>query len=71
MDNHWAYRYVALETRLVSSEDFEYQRGQMKQTIDQLKELINSKEDAYKKALDQMEIALIVFKDRWTDDTSM
>jgi hypothetical protein len=37
----------------------------METTIDELKELILKKEDAYKKALDQMEIALIIFKNRF------
>jgi hypothetical protein len=36
----------------------------METTIEDLKNLIRKKEDAYKKALDQMEIALIIFKDR-------
>jgi hypothetical protein len=36
----------------------------METTIDELKNLILKKEDAYKKALEQMEIALICFKDR-------
>ncbi len=36
----------------------------METTINELKNLILKKEDAYKKALEQMEIALICFKDR-------
>jgi hypothetical protein len=36
----------------------------METTIDELKNLILKKEDTYKKALEQMEIALICFKDR-------
>ena len=36
----------------------------METTIEDLKTLILKKEDAYKKALEQMEIALIRFKDR-------
>ena len=36
----------------------------MEQTIEELKNLILIKEAAYKKALDQMEIALIIFKNR-------
>jgi hypothetical protein len=37
----------------------------METTIQDLKNLILKKEDAYKKALEQMEIALICFKDRY------
>jgi hypothetical protein len=37
----------------------------METTIDELKDLIQKKEEAYKKALDQMEIALISFKNRF------
>lgn len=36
----------------------------METTIEDLKKLIQEKEDAYKHALDQMEIALIHFKNR-------
>ncbi len=36
----------------------------METTIEDLKNLILKKEDAYKQALEQMEIALIYFKDR-------
>ncbi|CAF1032822.1 unnamed protein product [Rotaria sordida] len=55
---------MLLRTRLVALEEFEYQRQTMEKTIDDLKNLILAKEDAYKKALDEMEIALIVFKNR-------
>ncbi len=57
--------FLILETRLVGLEEFKYQRQTMETTIDELKELILKKEDAYKKALDQMEIALIIFKNRF------
>jgi hypothetical protein len=39
----------------------------METTIEDLKNLILKKEDAYKKSLEQMEIALICFKDRSFD----
>ncbi|CAF4805324.1 unnamed protein product [Rotaria sp. Silwood1] len=55
---------MLLKTRLVALEEFEYQRQTMENTIDELKNLILKKEDAYKQALDQMEIALIFFKNR-------
>ncbi len=53
-----------IETRLAGFEEFKYQRQTMETTIDELKNLILKKENAYKKALEQMEIALISFKDR-------
>jgi hypothetical protein len=56
--------FVILETRLVSLEEFKYQRETMEETITELKNLILKKEDVYKKSLEQMEIALICFKDR-------
>ncbi|CAF4471191.1 unnamed protein product, partial [Rotaria sp. Silwood2] len=55
---------MLLRTRLVALEEFEYQRQRMEKTIDELKDLILKKEDAYKKALDQMEIALMFFKNQ-------
>ncbi|CAF3361485.1 unnamed protein product [Rotaria socialis] len=55
---------MLLKTRLVALEEFEYQRQTMEKTIDELKSLILKKEDAYKKALYHMEIALMFFKDR-------
>ena len=55
-----------LETRLVACEEFQSQRQQLEATIDELKDLMLKKEDAYRKALDQMRIAVILFKDRST-----
>jgi hypothetical protein len=37
----------------------------MEKTIEELKNLILIKEKTYKNALDQMEIALIIFKNRF------
>ena len=37
----------------------------METTIEELKRQIQQKEDAYRSALDQMEIALITFKNRF------
>lgn len=54
-----------LETRLVSMEEFKTQRQTMETTIEELKRQIQQKEDAYRSALDQMEIALITFKNRF------
>lgn len=39
----------------------------MEKTIEELNNLILKKEDAYKNALEQMEIALILFKNRFFD----
>ena len=55
-----------LETRLVACEEFQSQRQRLEATIDQLKDLMLKKEDAYRKALEQMKIAVILFKDRST-----
>ncbi|CAF1179097.1 unnamed protein product [Adineta ricciae] len=53
-----------LKTRLISVEEFKTQRQTMETTIEELKRQIQQKEDAYRSALDQMEIALITFKNR-------
>ncbi|CAF0817678.1 unnamed protein product [Adineta steineri] len=55
---------MLFKTRLVALEEFKYQRQTMETTIDELKDLIKKKENAYKNALEQMEIALILFKNR-------
>ncbi|CAF3667056.1 unnamed protein product [Adineta steineri] len=55
---------MLLKTRLVALEEFKYHRQTMETTIDELKDLIKKKENAYKNALEQMEIALILFKNR-------
>ena len=56
---------LLVESRLVALEEFKYQRQTMETTIDELRNLISKKEDAYKKALDQMELALMFFKNRF------
>ncbi|CAF1561887.1 unnamed protein product [Adineta ricciae] len=56
--------FINLETRLISVEEFKTQRQTMETTIEELKRQIQQKEDAYRSALDQMEIALITFKNR-------
>lgn len=51
-------------TRLIGLEEFKTQRQTMETTIDDLKTTILKKEQAYRNALQQMEIALISFKNR-------
>lgn len=53
-----------LETRLSALEEFKQNRDSLEMTIEELKNLIQQKEQAYHRALTEMEIALIRFKDR-------
>ena len=52
------------ETRLAALDDFQQQREDLQATIERLKESIEQKEAAYHRALDQLEIGLIRFKER-------
>ncbi|UJR34173.1 hypothetical protein I4U23_021580 [Adineta vaga] len=55
---------LLLKTRLIALDEFKYQRQTMETRIEELENLIQQKEDAYRFALDQIEIALILFKNR-------
>ena len=52
------------ETRLSALEEFKQNRQSLELTIEELKSLIEKKEEAYHQSLTEMEIGLIRFKDR-------
>ena len=56
---------VLLGTRLSALEEFKQNRHSLEMTIEELRSLIQKKEEAYHQALTEMEIALIRFKDRY------
>lgn len=55
---------LIVETRLSALEEFKQNRHSLEMTIEELRNLIQKKEEAYHQALTEMEIALIRFKDR-------
>lgn len=61
------FPFLFAESRLTSVEDFESQREQLEKTIETLNGSIIEKENCFRAALDQMEMALIRFKDRFVE----